>query len=160
MVRHWENSIEAVAGGRANREEPWALRTCRRIFYCLVTTLSEFGMPDNVCDFRLIDRKVWGVVVSHDDRYPYIRGIIDSAGFRLLILPLCLAAPQTRHFKEQRAAVDRSGDERHFQRAHAVQQSWDSALRSRPFCTRSGSIQPISLWTRCTLGAAALTQNR
>lgn len=87
MVRHWENGIEVVAGARANREESWALRTCRRIFYRLVSTLSEFDMPENVGEFQLIDRKVWEVVVSHDDQYPYIRGIIASAGFRRLILP-------------------------------------------------------------------------
>ncbi len=87
MVRHWENGIEVVAGARANREETWALRTCRRIFYRLVSTLSEFEMPENVGEFQLIDRKVWEVVVSHDDQYPYIRGIIASAGFRRLILP-------------------------------------------------------------------------
>jgi len=87
MVRHWENGIEVVAGARANREETWALRTCRRIFYRIVNALSDFEIPENVGEFQLIDRKVWEVVVSHDDQYPYIRGIIASAGFRRLILP-------------------------------------------------------------------------
>jgi glycosyltransferase involved in cell wall biosynthesis len=87
MVRHWANGIEVVAGARANREESWALRTCRRIFYRIVNTLSDFEIPENVGEFQLIDRKVWAVVVSHRDQYPYIRGIIASAGFRRLILP-------------------------------------------------------------------------
>ena len=87
MVRYWESGVEIVAGARANREETWALRTCRRIFYRLVSTLSEFEIPENVGEFQLIDRKVWEVVVSHHDQYPYIRGIIASAGFRRLILP-------------------------------------------------------------------------
>lgn len=87
MVRHWENGIEVVAGARANREETWALRTCRRIFYRIVNTLSDFDIPENVGEFQLIDRRVWRVVVSHRDQYPYIRGIIASAGFRRLILP-------------------------------------------------------------------------
>ena len=87
MVRYWENGIEVVAGARANREETWVLRTCRRIFYRIVSTLSEFEIPENVGEFQLIDRKVWEVVVSHHDQYPYIRGIIASAGFRRLILP-------------------------------------------------------------------------
>jgi glycosyltransferase involved in cell wall biosynthesis len=87
MVRHWENGIEVIAGERANREETWALRTCRGIFYRIVNTLSEFDVPENVGEFQLIDRKVWEVVVSHHDQYPYIRGIIASAGFRRLILP-------------------------------------------------------------------------
>ncbi len=87
MVRHWENGIEVVAGARANREESFVLRLCRRIFYKIVNATSDFDIPENVGEFQLIDRKVWEVVISQRDQYPYIRGIIASAGFRRLILP-------------------------------------------------------------------------
>jgi polyisoprenyl-phosphate glycosyltransferase len=87
MIRHWESGIEVVAGARTNREETWALRICRHMFYRIVNTLSDFEVPENVGEFQLIDRAVWKVVVSHHDQYPYIRGIIASAGFRRLILP-------------------------------------------------------------------------
>jgi glycosyltransferase involved in cell wall biosynthesis len=87
MVRHWESGIEVIAGARVKRDESWALRTSRRIFYRVVNTLSDFEIPENVGEFQLIDRKVWQVVVSHNDHYPYTRGIIASAGFRRLILP-------------------------------------------------------------------------
>ena len=87
MVQHWQNGIEVVAGARAKRDETFALRLCRRTFYRIVNTISDFDIPENVGEFQLIDRKVWEVVVSHHDQYPYIRGIIASAGFRRLILP-------------------------------------------------------------------------
>lgn len=87
MVRHWENGIEIVAGARTQREETFVLRTCRGIFYRLANSLSEFEMPLDVGEFQLIDRKVWEVVSSHRDHYPYIRGIIASVGFKRLILP-------------------------------------------------------------------------
>lgn len=87
MVRHWESGIEVVAGSRANREETLMLRMFRRIFYRMSNSLSDFEIPENVGEFQLIDRKVWEVVVSHTDRYPYIRGIIASTGFKRLILP-------------------------------------------------------------------------
>ncbi len=87
MVRHWENGIEVVAGSRANREETLMLRMFRRIFYRMSNSLSDFEIPENVGEFQLIDRKVWEVVVSHTDRYPYIRGIIASTGFKRLIVP-------------------------------------------------------------------------
>jgi glycosyltransferase involved in cell wall biosynthesis len=87
MVRFWEGGIEVVAGARVNRDETWTLRACRRIFYRIVSTLSDFDVPENVGEFQLIDRRVWKVVVSHNDQYPFIRGIIASAGFRRLILP-------------------------------------------------------------------------
>lgn len=87
MVRLWEGGTEVVAGMRANREETLALRNFRRIFYRLSNSLSDFEIPENVGEFQLIDRKVWEVVISHTDHYPYIRGIIASTGFRRVILP-------------------------------------------------------------------------
>jgi hypothetical protein len=85
MVRYWESGIEIIAGVRENLEETWALRISRRLFYRLVSALWEFEIPENVGEFQLIDRRVWEVVVSHHDQYPYIRGIIASAGFRRLV---------------------------------------------------------------------------
>ena len=87
FVRHWENGIEIVAGARANREETFMLRTCRKIFYKIVNGLSDFEIPEDVGEFQLIDRKVWQAVIAHDDHYPYIRGIIASCGFKRLIVP-------------------------------------------------------------------------
>jgi glycosyltransferase involved in cell wall biosynthesis len=87
FVRHWEQGIEVVAGARANREETWLLRSCRSVFYHIVNLLSDFEITPNVGEFQLIDRKVWEAVMSYDDHYPYIRGIIASVGFKRLIVP-------------------------------------------------------------------------
>lgn len=87
FVRHWEQGIDVVAGARANREESLSLRICRGIFYRIVNGLSDFEIPMNVGEFQLIDRKVWEVVVAHNNQYPYIRGIIASCGFNRLIVP-------------------------------------------------------------------------
>ena len=75
MVRYWENGTEVVAEARRPRRK-LGLCTCRRIFYRLVSTLSEFDVPENVGEFQLIDGKVWELVVGHHDQYPFIRGII------------------------------------------------------------------------------------
>ena len=87
MVKHWENGIEVVAGARIEREESWALRTCRGIFYYIVNRLSDFEIPQNVGEFQLIDRKVWRAVISQEDYNPYVRGIIASVGFNRKLLP-------------------------------------------------------------------------
>jgi glycosyltransferase involved in cell wall biosynthesis len=87
FVRYWEGGAEVVAGARTNRQESLALRTSRAIFYRIVRALSEIDIPLNVGEFQLLDRKVWQAVVSHDDHYPYIRGIIASVGFRRVIVP-------------------------------------------------------------------------
>ena len=92
FVRYWEQGIEVGAGARANREETWLLRACRSIFYNIVNGLSDFEITPNVGEFQLIDRKVWEAVMSHDDHYPYVRGIIASVGFKRLIVPYTWAA--------------------------------------------------------------------
>jgi polyisoprenyl-phosphate glycosyltransferase len=87
FVKHWENGIEVVAGARVNRNETRLLRACRWLFYRIVNGLSDFEIPPDVGEFQLIDRKVWEAVMSYDDHYPYIRGIIASCGFKRLIIP-------------------------------------------------------------------------
>lgn len=87
LVRHWEAGAEVVAGARINRQESFALRTSRALFYRMVAVLSDIDIPINVGEFQLIDRKVWEAVIRHEDHYPYIRGIIASVGFRRVIVP-------------------------------------------------------------------------
>ena len=92
FVKLWEGGMEVVAGARVNRQESLALRSCRAIFYRTVRSFSDIDIPVNVGEFQLLDRKVWKAVVSHDDHYPYIRGIIASVGFRRVIVPYTWAA--------------------------------------------------------------------
>lgn len=87
FVKLWESGYEVVAGARANREETFALRSARKIFYRIVNRLSDFEIAPDVGEFQLIDRKVLDAVLQHDDRYPYIRGIIAGCGFRSIIVP-------------------------------------------------------------------------
>lgn len=87
FVRLWEQGYEVVAGARANREESLLLRTCRKAFYRIVNALSDFEISPDVGELQLIDRKVLDAVLAHNDRYPYIRGIIASCGFRKIIVP-------------------------------------------------------------------------
>ncbi len=95
FVQLWEAGVEVVAGARVNRQESFALRSCRAVFYRIVNGLSDIDIPVNVGEFQLIDRKVWRAVVDHDDHYPYIRGIIASVGFRRVIVPYTWVARKT-----------------------------------------------------------------
>ena len=87
FVKLWEQGYEIVAGARSTREETFALRTSRKIFYRLVNALSDFELSPDVGEFQLIDRKVMDAVLKHNDHYPYIRGIIASVGFKRIIIP-------------------------------------------------------------------------
>jgi len=87
FVRHWEKGIDVVAGARSQRQEPLLMRLSRGLFYRIVNALSDFRLSPDVGEFQLIDRKVLTAVLSHNDHYPYIRGIIASCGFTRLEIP-------------------------------------------------------------------------
>lgn len=87
FVKLWEAGYDVVAGARSTREEGFMLRTARKAFYRIVNALSDFELSPDVGEFQLVDRKVLDAVLSHNDHYPYIRGIIASVGFRKVIIP-------------------------------------------------------------------------
>lgn len=82
FVKHWENGYEIVAGARATREESLLMRIGRGMFYRIVNTLSDFEISPDVGEFQLVDRKALDAVLKFDDRYPYIRGMLASVGFK------------------------------------------------------------------------------
>jgi glycosyltransferase involved in cell wall biosynthesis len=87
FVELWEGGYDVVAGARSTREEGFAMRASRSIFYGIVNRLSDVELEPSVGEFQLIDKKVLKAVLSHNDHYPYIRGIIASCGFRRIIRP-------------------------------------------------------------------------
>ncbi|MBO9517191.1 MAG: glycosyltransferase family 2 protein [Porphyrobacter sp.] len=87
FVKLWEQGYQVVAGARLERQEGAIMRACRRLFYTIVNKLADFEIPENVGEFQLVDRKVLDAVISHEDQYPYIRGLVASVGFRRVIVP-------------------------------------------------------------------------
>ena len=87
FVRLWESGYEIVAGARKNRRESLALRAGRAVFYRIVNGLSDFELTPDVGELQLVDRKVLDAVLSFNDQYPYIRGILASVGFKRIIIP-------------------------------------------------------------------------
>lgn len=87
FVKLWESGYEVIAGARSTREEGLVLRSTRKAFYRIINALSDFDLSPDVGEFQLIDRRVLKAVLAHNDRYPYIRGIIASVGFRKIIVP-------------------------------------------------------------------------
>ena len=92
FVKLWESGVEVVAGAPHHPHESPAPRRGRPPINPTEPRPSDIDIPLNVGEFQLLDRKVWEAVVSHDDHYPYIRGIIASVGFRRAIVPYTWAA--------------------------------------------------------------------
>ena len=83
MVRLWREGNDVVYGIRLDREgeSKFKLWTAK-VFYRLINRLSETKMPLDAGDFRLIDRKVGGVINNMPERARFLRGMVSWAGFR------------------------------------------------------------------------------
>lgn len=82
LIAQWREGSDVVDAERIRRHgESRALLFMVRRFYRLVQRLSETPMPENVGDFRLIDRVVREVFVSMREENRYIRGMFPWIGF-------------------------------------------------------------------------------
>jgi glycosyltransferase involved in cell wall biosynthesis len=82
FVRRWEQGDLIVYGVRKNREETLPLRFLRNVYYRIIYRFAEAVIPRNSGEFLLADKRVISSVLSVDDTYPYIRGLIAQTAVR------------------------------------------------------------------------------
>ena len=93
MVQLWRQGNEVVYGVRLEREGESGFKLwTAKVFYRLINRLSETKIPLDAGDFRLIDRKVVGVLQAMPERARFLRGMVSWAGFRQVALPYHRAA--------------------------------------------------------------------
>jgi len=81
FFNEWKKGYHVIYGIRRKRPENIFLKTYRKIGYWLIDALSEYHIPHNAGDFRLIDRKVLNSLLKMNSPNPYLRGMIASLGF-------------------------------------------------------------------------------
>lgn len=83
MVQKWKEGNDVVLAKRIDRSSDGYLkRTTSSIFYKLIDKISDVDIPENVGDFRLMDRKVINVLKSYPERTRFMKGIFASTGFK------------------------------------------------------------------------------
>jgi glycosyltransferase involved in cell wall biosynthesis len=87
FVRLWESGYEIVFGIRDKREEPFMMRTLRRVYYRIISSFSYINYPPNVGDFQLIDRKVHHALLRTHESDPFLRMMTFEVGFRSVGVP-------------------------------------------------------------------------
>lgn len=83
MIAQWKQGYDVVYGKRLSRHgesgfKQWTART----FYKLLGRLSSINIPQDVGDFRLIDRKVLEAFRTMPEQDRFVRGMIAWLGFR------------------------------------------------------------------------------
>jgi glycosyltransferase involved in cell wall biosynthesis len=63
-----------------NALKSFLLRAARHCYYRIIKRFSDADIPVDAGEFLLVDRRVLNSVLSVDDEYPYIRGLIAQTG--------------------------------------------------------------------------------
>ena len=82
FVKKWESGYLVTYGVRTNRQESFLMRMLRGIYYRIIKRFASAIIPLNSGEFLLADKKVVDSVLSVDDQYPYIRGLIAQTGVK------------------------------------------------------------------------------
>lgn len=83
MVARWREGHEMVFGIRRSRaEDSLTKRMTAGLFYRAHNLVSTDKIPENVGDFRLMDRKVIDVIRAMPERNRFMKGLFAWAGFK------------------------------------------------------------------------------
>jgi glycosyltransferase involved in cell wall biosynthesis len=81
FIREWERGFKIVIGVRRKSEERGVIPLMRKLYYALITRISDIPQVKNFTGFGLYDKKVMDILRSIQDPYPYFRGLICELGF-------------------------------------------------------------------------------
>lgn len=83
MIAKWREGYEVVLGRRVNRDfDSWAKRVFSSWFYSIHNKISSPKLPENVGDFRLMDRCVVDALNDLPESRRFMKGLFAWVGFR------------------------------------------------------------------------------
>jgi len=87
MIEAWQNGAEVVLARRSDRSsDTFAKRVTAEAFYRLHNRLSTTHIPENVGDFRLMDRAVVDALKRLPERQRFMKGLFAWVGFRTVTI--------------------------------------------------------------------------
>lgn len=92
FVRKWQDGYKIVVGVKTKSRETLAMFLIRRVYYLILSRLSETPLVRDFNGFGLYDRKVLEIIRKMNDPYPYLRGLIAETGFEIARVPYTQAA--------------------------------------------------------------------
>lgn len=83
MVDLWKQGTDIVYAKRKKREvDGFFKRLSAEWFYSFMNLLSDSRIPENVGDYRLLDKKVVDFLSSLPEHSPFLRGLVAWSGFK------------------------------------------------------------------------------
>lgn len=83
LVSKWQEGFDVVYAKRITREGETALkRMTAKIFYRVIRRMSRVYIPEDVGDFRLLDRRALDALLRLRERHRFMKGLFSWIGFR------------------------------------------------------------------------------
>lgn len=83
MIEKWQSGAKIVYAKRNERQgENFFKKFTAKIFYRLINFLSDTPIPQEVGDFRLLDKQVVGFLNNLRERPSFLRGIVSWGGYK------------------------------------------------------------------------------
>jgi glycosyltransferase involved in cell wall biosynthesis len=87
LVHLWENGADVVLARRADRStDSFLKRKSAEWFYRLHNLVADIAIPQNVGDFRLMDRRVVEALKRLPERQRFMKGLFCWVGFKTVTL--------------------------------------------------------------------------
>lgn len=87
LVHMWENGADVVLARRADRStDGFIKRKTAEWFYRMHNLVSDISIPQNVGDFRLMDRRVVEALKRLPERQRFMKGLFCWVGFKTVVL--------------------------------------------------------------------------
>ncbi|HYE50403.1 MAG TPA: glycosyltransferase family 2 protein [Azospirillaceae bacterium] len=87
MIAKWREGYEVVLAARADRSSDSPLkRLTAKGFYWVMSRVGEVPIPQDVGDFRLMDRKVVDALARLPERTRFMKGLFAWLGFRQAVV--------------------------------------------------------------------------
>ena len=87
MLEKWREGYEVVLAHRSNRSsDSWLKRVTARMFYKVHNRISRPELPENVGDFRLMDRRVVDALGGLRETHRFMKGLFAWVGFKTCIV--------------------------------------------------------------------------
>jgi dolichol-phosphate mannosyltransferase len=83
MIKKWQEGAKVVYAKREKRDsDSFFKKHTAQLFYRFINSLSDRKIPEDVGDFRLLDKEAVEFLKNLPEHSPFLRGLVAWAGFK------------------------------------------------------------------------------
>ena len=86
FLEKWEEGYKVVMGQKTKSKENPLMFQVRKLYYKIMSALSETEHLENVTGYGLFDKEVLDMIQWMDDPDPYIRGLVTQLGYKYCLV--------------------------------------------------------------------------